>query len=160
VLLDLGVSILDMAIWMMGFPDVRSVRASHFSHTTKGVEDTSLLSIVMENGSAVNIDVSWSMCMQDDVYYCQIFGTRGTATLSPLKIMKELHGNLVNLAPVKQDPPEKLFKRSYENEIRHFLSAVRGVHPVISTAEEATKRMRIVEAAYRSARLRKEITLT
>jgi len=160
VLLDLGIVILDMAFWMMGFPTPKSVRASHFSHTTKGVEDTSLLSITMENRSVINVDVSWSMCLQDDVYYCQLFGTEGTASLNPLRINKQLHGNLVDVAPTKLDPPEKLFHRSYENELRHFLGAVRGMHPVISTAEEATQRMRIVEAAYKSARSGKEVHLS
>jgi len=123
------------------------------------VEDTSLLSITMENGSALNLDVSWSMCLPDDMYYCQLFGTEGTASLNPLRINKQLHGNLVNVAPPKVDPPAKLFRRSYENELRHFLGVVRGVHQLISTAEEATQRMRIIEAAYKSVRLGKEITL-
>jgi len=99
------------------------------------------------------------MCMQDDVYYCQVFGTEGTASLSPLRIHKQLHGNLVNVAPEKLDPPERLFKRSYENELRHFLSAVRGVHPLLSNAEEATQRMLVIEAAYKSARTGKEIII-
>ena len=86
------------------------------------------------------------MCLQDDVYYCNIFGTEGTSSLNPLRINKELHGNLVNPAPTKIDPPQRLFKRSYENELKHFLGAIKGVHPVISTADEAVQRMRIVDA--------------
>ncbi len=160
VLLDLGIAVLDMAFWMMSFPRPKRVSASHFSHTTKGVEDTSLVSVVMENDSVINVDVSWSMCLQDDVYYCQIFGTEGTASLNPLRINKQLHGNLVNVAPSKVDPPERLFRRSYENELRHFLAAVRGVHQLISTADEATQRMRIIEAAYKSARIGKEVILS
>jgi predicted dehydrogenase len=160
VLVDLGIVILDMAFWMMGFPRAQRVNATHYFHTTREVEDTSLLSVKMENGSHVSIDVSWSMCLQDDVYYCQIFGTEGTASLNPLRINKQLHGNLVNVAPSKLDPPEKLFKRSYENELRHFLAAVRGLHPPISSADEATQRMRIIEAAYRSSRLGKEVAIS
>jgi predicted dehydrogenase len=159
VLLDLGIVILDMAFWLNGFPKPRSVRATHFSHTTKGVEDTSLLSVTTEQGTVLSIDVSWSMCMQDDVYYCQVFGTEGTASLSPFRINKQLHGNFVNVAPEKLDPPERVFKRSYENEIRHFLSAVRGIHPLLSNAEEAVQRMLVVEAAYKSARTKKEVLL-
>lgn len=159
VLLDLGIAIVDLGFWMMGFPKAARIKASHFSHTTKDVEDTALLSITTKTGSVISVDVSWSMCMKEDVYSCHIFGTDGTATLSPLSIVKSLHGSLVNVAPTKLDPPERLFRRSYENEIRHFLAAVRGVHPVISTAAEATQRMLIVEAAYKSARLGKEIVL-
>lgn len=157
VFVDLGIVMLDMAFWMMGYPDVKRVSATHFHHTTKQVEDTSCVNITMKNGSLVNIEVSWSMHVDDDQYYCHVFGTEGTASLNPLRINKELHGNLVNLAPTKIDPPQHLFKRSYENELRHFLGAVRDVHPVISTAEEAVQRMKIVEAVYKSARTGKEV---
>jgi len=160
VLLDLGIAIIDMALWMMGLPQARRVTATHFSHTTKGVEDTSLLSIRTEHDALISAEVSWSMCLQDDMYHCQIFGTEGTASLNPLRINKQLHGNLVNVAPAKLDPPEKLFRRSYENEIRHFLAAVRGVNPILSTADEAAERMRIIEAAYKSARTQKEVFLS
>jgi predicted dehydrogenase len=80
VLLDLGIVLLDMAFWMMSFPRPKRVSAVNFNHTTKGVEDTSLLSLVMENDSVINVDVSWSMCLQDDVYHCQIFEQRELAT--------------------------------------------------------------------------------
>ena len=159
VFLDLGIVILDMAFWMMGYPDVRKVSAMHFNHTTKQVEDTSIVCMTMKNGSVINIDVSWSMSLDDDVYYCNVYGTEGSAALNPLRINKELHGNLVNVAPTKTDPPQNLFKRSYENELKHFLGAVKNVHPVISTADEAVQRMRIVDAVYKSVRTGKEVIL-
>jgi len=160
VFLDLGIPLLDMAFWMMGYPDVKRVSAAHFSVTTKDVEDTSIVSLTMKSGGAINIEVSWSLCLDDDVYYCQLFGTEGTASLSPLRINKELHGSLVNLAPAKMESPQLLFRRSYENELKHFLGAVRNVHPVISTADEAVHRMRIVDAIYKSARTGKEVVLS
>ena len=45
----------------------------------------------------------------------------------------------------------------YENELKHFVGAVRGIHQVISTADEAVLRMRIVDAIYQSAAKKKEI---
>jgi predicted dehydrogenase len=160
VFLDLGIVILDMAFWMMGYPDVRKVSAMHFNHTTKQVEDTSIVCMTMKNGSVINIEVSWSMSLDDDVYYCNVYGTEGSAALNPLRINKELHGNLVNVAPTKTESPQNLFKRSYENELKHFLGAVKNVHPVISTADEAVQRMRIVDAVYKSVRTGKEVILT
>ncbi|MBI4535693.1 MAG: Gfo/Idh/MocA family oxidoreductase [Ignavibacteriae bacterium] len=160
VFIDLGLVMFDVAYWMMGYPEVRRVTATHYSHRTKEVEDTSLSTITMKNGSVMNIEVSWSVFVEDDVYYCDIFGTEGSATLSPLKINKELHGNLVNLAPAKLESHQHLFKRSYENELKHFLGAVRNVHPVISTGDEAVQRMRIVDAVYKSVRTGREVTLS
>jgi predicted dehydrogenase len=97
--------------------------------------------------------------VEDDAYSCQVFGTDGTASLNPLRINKELHGNMVNLAPTKLDPPQHLFKRSYENELKHFIGAVKGMHPVISTADEAMQRMRIVDAVYKSARTGRDVQI-
>ena len=73
-------------------------------------------------------------------------------------MFKELHGSLVNLTPAKGDSPQSQFKKSYENELRHFLGAVRGLHPLISPGEEALQRMRIVDAVYKSVKAGKEIT--
>ncbi len=159
VFLDLGIVMLDMALWMMGFPDVKGVNATHFYHTTRSVEDTSFVSITMKNGSLITIDVSWSLTLDDDLYYCTMYGTDGTATLSPLQVNKELHGSLVNLAPAKVDTPHQIFKKSYENELKHFLGAVKGLHPIISTADEAVQRMKVVDAIYKSARTRKEVII-
>ncbi len=58
------------------------------------------------------------------------------------------------------ETPQNLYKRSYETELKHFVGAVRGLHPVISTADEAVKRMRIVDAIYKSAEKGKEVVLT
>jgi predicted dehydrogenase len=158
VFVDLGIPMLDLAFWLMGYPDVRRVSAVNFQQKTKSVEDTSLVSIHLANGALVNIEVSWSLIMDEDVYYCYVFGVEGTASLSPLRVNKELHGNLVNLAPAKMEPPQQLFRRSYENQLRHFIGAVRDEHPVISTGDEAVQRMRIVDAVYRSAKTGKEVT--
>ncbi|MBP1646953.1 MAG: oxidoreductase domain protein [Bacteroidetes bacterium] len=160
VFLDLGIVMLDMALWMMGYPVVKRVGASHYNHKTHQVEDTSLVSLTLGNGSRIHIEVSWSMYLEDDLYFCHVFGSDGTATLNPLRVNKELHGSLVNLAPAKIESPQHLFKRSYENELKHFLGAIRGVHTIVSTADEAVQRMRVADAVYRSARLGKEIVLT
>ncbi len=158
VLMDLGIVMLDLTFWLLDYPDVRKVSAMHYTHRTKNVEDTSVVSITMKNGSLLNLEISWSMYVTDDIYACQLFGTEGSASLNPLRINKELHGNLVNLAPAKMEAPQHLYKRSYENEIKHFLGAVHDVHPVISTADEAVQRMRIVDAVYKSVKTGKEVT--
>jgi predicted dehydrogenase len=160
VFIDLGIVMLDMALWMLGYPGVARVRSHLFAHRTRGVEDTAIVSLFLKNDAHIEIEVSWSMFVEEDLYLCNVYGTEGTAILNPLRVNKELHGNLVNLAPAKQEAPHNLFKRSYENELRHFLGAVRGLHPCISPAAEAVQRMRIVDAVYRSARLGKEIVLT
>jgi predicted dehydrogenase len=160
VFVDLGIPMLDLSLWLMGYPEVSRVNAVDFRQKTKTVEDTSVVSIVLKNGSVLTIEVSWSLLMEEDVYYCVLYGSEGTAQMNPLRVNKELHGNLVNLAPAKMESPAQLFRRSYENELKHFVGAVRGLHPVISTGEEAVQRMRVVDAVYKSVRTGKEVLLS
>jgi predicted dehydrogenase len=160
VFIDQGIAVLDMALWMMGYPQVVRLNAAHYHNKTRDVEDTSVVTLTLDSGATVNIEVSWSMCLDHDIYYCHLHGSDGSASLSPLKIFKELHGSLVNLAPAKIDAPQHIFKRSYENELKHFLGAVRDLHQVISTADEAVQRMKIVDAVYRSAKRGKEVTVS
>ena len=160
VFLDLGTPMLDLALWLMGYPEVRRVGASNFHQKTKSVEDTSLVTVTLKNGSVINIEVSWSLIMDDDVYYCSVVGTEGTASLNPLHVNKELHGSLVNLAPARLDSPQNLFRRSYENELKHFLGVVRGLHPEMSTGDEALQRMKVVDAVYKSVKTGKEVVFS
>jgi predicted dehydrogenase len=160
VMLDLGIVILDLALWMLGYPDVKRVSADVFKHRTKSVEDTALVSITLKDASRVHFEVSWTMSLDDDVYFCHVFGPEGSASLHPLRIHKDLNGTVANLAPTKQEPPQTYLRRSYENELRHFIGAVQDRHPVISTADEAVQRMKIVEAIYKSARQGKEIAIS
>jgi predicted dehydrogenase len=159
VVLDLGVVMRDLILWMMGFPPVSHVSATMYSHKTRSVEDTCLATVRIRPDSILTIEASWSLLSAQDYFYCSLFGTEGSALINPLRIHKQLHGNLVNLTPASSDSPNLLYRKSYENELRHFIGALRGLHPVISTGEEAMERMKIIEAMYRSARSGKEIRL-
>ncbi len=156
VFLDLGIVMLDLALWMTGYPEVSRVSATDYSHKTK-VEDSSVAYITMKNGTTITIEVSWNFHIENELYYCNIYGEQGSGKINPLMIHKEMHGNVVNVTPVKTDTSQNAIKKSYENELKHFIGAVRGIHPVISTAQEAVQRMKIVEAIYKSADKGKEI---
>ncbi|MDD8016780.1 MAG: Gfo/Idh/MocA family oxidoreductase [Bacteroidota bacterium] len=156
VFLDMGIVMLDLALWMTGYPDVTRVTATNYSHRSK-VEDTSLVHLSMKNGATISIEVSWNFHIENELHYCNIYGDMGSGKINPLIINKEMHGSVVNVAPMKTDSSQNLLKRSYENELKHFIGAVRGIHPVISTAQEAVQRMKIVDAIYKSAAKGKEI---
>ena len=157
VFLDLGIVMLDLALWMTGYPEVLRVNASNYSHATPGVEDSAAVFLFMKNGATITIEVSWSFYIENELFYCNIYGEKGSAKLNPLKIHREMHGNIVNVTPTKTDDTQNLFRRSYENELKHFIGTVRGMHPVISTVDEAVQRMKIVDAIYQSAAKKKEI---
>jgi predicted dehydrogenase len=157
VVLDLGIVMLDLVLWMMGFPTVTHVSATMYGHKTRSVEDTCVATIKMKPDAVLTLEVSWSLLSAEDYFYCNLFGSEGSALINPLRIHKQLHGSLVNLTPASSESPNALHRKSYENELRHFIGALRGIHPVVSTGEEAMERMKVVEAMYLSARKGKEI---
>jgi predicted dehydrogenase len=159
VVIDQGIVMLDLAMWMMGFPEVKRIQAVAYTSKTRHVEDTALVSLILKNGSTVSMEVGWSTPAEEDVYYCNVYGTEGSASMNPLRITKELHGSLVNLTPAKVDHPQHSFRRSYENELKHFVQAVQGLHPLVSAAEEAVQRMKVIEGVYASIKKGKEIVL-
>lgn len=156
VILDMGIVMLDLALWMTGYPEVVRVSATNYAHKTK-VEDSSVAYLTMKNGSTITIEVSWNFHIENELYYCNIYGEQGSGKINPLTIHKEMHGNVVNVTPLKTDTSQNALKKSYENELKHFVGSVRGIHPVISTAQEAVQRMKIIDAIYRSAAKGKEI---
>lgn len=157
VLMDLGIVILDVAIWLMKFPKIRSVSAVNYYHTLKGVEDSSFAMLKFENNATVVLEASWTLHREDDLFYSNVYGTEGSANINPLKIFKRMHGTLVNVTPLKLEKPSNIFKRSYEYELVHFINCVRNDTTPISSGEEALERMKIVDAIYKSAKSGKEV---
>ncbi len=159
VVLDLGIVMFDLAFWLMGYPEAKEVIAANYSHNTKGVEDSSIVFIKMKNASTLTIESSWSFESESDFFYCDCFGTDGGGSLNPFRILKRLHGNLMNVTPVSHETPQTLYWKSYDNELRHWIGALRGIHPIVSTGEEAVHRMNIVDAIYHSAKKGKSVVV-
>ena len=159
VVLDLGIVMLDLAFWMMGFPEVREVSATNYSHHTKDVEDSSVVFLKMKNGSTLTIEASWSFESTSDFFYCDCFGTEGSGSLNPFRIIKRMHDNLVNVAPASIETPQSLYRKSYENELKHWIGALRGLNPIISNGEEAVQRMKIIDLIYKSAKRGKAVAI-
>jgi predicted dehydrogenase len=157
VVLDLGIVMFDLAFWMMGYPEVKEVMATNYSHHTKDVEDSSIVYLKMKNGSTLTIEVSWSFESTSDFFYCDCFGTEGSGSLNPFRIIKRMHDNLVNVAPASTETPQILYRKSYENELKHWIGSLRGLHTVISTGDEAAHRMKIVDLIYKSAKRGKAV---
>jgi predicted dehydrogenase len=159
VVLDLGIVMLDLAFWMMGFPEVKEVSATNYSHHTKDVEDSSIAFLKMKNGSTLTIEASWSFESTSDFFYCDCFGTDGSGSLNPFRIVKRMHDNLVNVAPASVETPQSLYRKSYENELKHWIGALRGLHSIISNGDEAVQRMKVIDLMYKSAKRGKAIAL-
>ncbi len=159
VIIDLGIHLLDLALWLMNYPQVSSVSCKNYYHFTKNVEDTSISFIKFKDGSLINIEVSWSFVSEKDNFYLNIFGTKGSTSINPLNVIKKIDNHKIDLSPMQTDSPTNLFKKSYVNELKSFIGAVKDLNPVLSPGEEALKRMKIIEAMYLSSTKEKEIEL-
>ena len=157
VFIDLGIVVLDIALWLLKFPKVKSVSAVNYYHSFKDVEDSSVVFIKFGNGSTVSIETSWTLNRENDIFYCNVYGKDGSSSIKPLRIYKQMHETLVNVTPIKIDKPANIFKRSYEYEINHFINSVITGKPSLSDGTEALDRMKIVDAVYESARTGKEV---
>lgn len=160
VLLDLGIVMLDLLMHVFSYKPVRSVNASMFYHTTRSVEDVVVATINFEDGSVASLETSWSLMRPDDLYYCNVYGKKGSAYINPFKVIKQEEGGFSTYT-VENTTRSKVsqYTKSYESEIKHFVNAVQDLIPVVSTGWEAVERMKIVEAMYTSARERCEVMI-
>jgi predicted dehydrogenase len=157
VFIDNGIVMLDLGMWMLGFPETKSVSAINYNHNTKTVEDSNFTLIKFKNGSSLTIEVSWSLLRNGEFFYCNVFGTNGSATINPLRIHKMVNKQMFDITPKNIKQTNANYKNSYENEIKYFIGAIRGTHTPISTGKEALAVMQIVDAVYKSAKTGKEV---
>jgi len=160
VLMDLGVHMLDLCLWLMGNPGVVSVSASTYSKAGKrDVEDSATCFLRLEGGATVTLDVSWTLLLESNFGYLNLYGRSGVALLNPLRIHKEMHGTLANVTP-SVEPTRNIHKQSYEVEIEHFVDCVRKGETPVSSGKEGLEVMRVVDAIYKSAETKKEVKLS
>ena len=159
VIFDLGILLLDVSLWLLDYPSVHSVSTKNFSHNTKDVEDTSMSFIKFKNSSVILLETSWSLVLDRDKFYVNVYGTKGYATLNPFRVYRKIDDQSMDLTPSHLESPLTLFKKSYLNELKSFIGAVRGLNPVFSSGEEALSRMKIIDSMYKSALWNREIKI-
>jgi predicted dehydrogenase len=160
VLLDIGSQLIDLALFLLGLPKIRSVRMYDYTIDPNAeVEEAALAVIETEAHTSITIEISWRMHMENDMIYTHLFGKKGSAYLNPLRIHKELHGNLVNVTPILAEKISDRYKKAYESEIKHFYKVIRKQEENLSSAKDAVYVMHILDALYQSAKEKKEIYL-
>ena len=160
VILDLGINLMDLALWLADYPKAISVSTKNFHHKSKNLEDTSVSFIRCENSLLINLEASWTLAEGKDNFYTTIYGTKGSIGANPFKLIKVLEEEQIDLGSTILDSPAEAFKKSYLNELKSFIGAIRGLNPIFSSGEEALHLSTIAEAMYKSAEKDQEIIIS
>ena len=157
-LLDLGMPVMDLAIWIAGLKKPARVTCSAFGKKGKGgVEDSACAIVNFAGGSCLIVEVTWNLLEPKDHSYLELHGTKGGAYLHPLKIHKAMHGHLVNVTPTL-DRQRNYYRESYQQEIGHFLECIQKKKKPLTPGDEAVGVMKILDAMYESEAAGKEVT--
>ncbi|NJD10808.1 MAG: Gfo/Idh/MocA family oxidoreductase [Gemmatimonadetes bacterium] len=156
-LMDLGVQILDLAWWLLGFPRVASVSANTFQPPGMEVEDAATVMLRLAGGGCIWLSVSWSLVANRDAHSLRILGTRGSGTIAPLSVFKEFETGMIDVTPQLPVYRENPYTASYRNQLQDFLGGVlRGGSNAGPPTEQADL-MRLVAVAYQAAAEKREV---
>ncbi|MFD0588172.1 Gfo/Idh/MocA family protein [Paenibacillus sp. GCM10027627] len=174
-LIDIGVHMLDLALYLMGNPKPVSVYGStyaEFGPNRKGignwgkpdwngvydVEDLATALIKMEDGSTLSLEVSWAVHMEtDNIPFIHLMGSEGGASYKggQGKLLTEKFDRPMETDIVKPSVDEGERARLS----RHFLECIKdGKTPITSALSGYTNNM-ILDAIYESSRTGHEVIL-
>ncbi len=156
VMMDLGLPMVDLAWWIAGRPDVERVSA-HLTGAGQ-VDEIGSAHLFCANGVSIFCDVSWRFVGEGERFWLDVQGAKGSASISPFRVWKELHGSPVDVTPTGAAGREHQFTASYRSEWAYFLAGVRG-EVTLMPPEDQVRLHRIVEAVYRSADEQRDVKL-
>ena len=149
-LLDLGLPLLDLGLWLAGWPAPKRVAAHRIPSGGDAVEALGSAMVVCENGLWISLDVSWRHLGEGERFWFDVAGTKGSAQIQPLKIFKESHGNAVDVTPTGASSRESQFTQSYRAEWTYFLAVIKGDVNAPPPRDQLALQ-RVLDAIYRSA---------
>ncbi len=157
--MEFGFPLLDLALWLADFPEPVRVSASmDRGRGTSAVEDAMLVQLECAQGKTFAFDVSWTYVGQEERWWFDVLATRGSARLSPLRVVKELNGKPMDVTPSGAAARDSAFIQSYRAELAHFLAVVREEVEYEAPADQVLVH-KIAEAIFKSAEEGKEIRL-
>lgn len=156
---EFGLPLLDLALWLA---DERApMRVSAHMERARGasaVDDAVVALIGFASGRTLTLDTTWSWVGLEERWWFDLHATRGSAQLTPFRVVKELNGRAMDVTPRGAAMRDSAFTQSYRAELAHFVAMVRG-EAVYEPPEDQAGLLRLTEAIYRSADEGKEIRL-
>ena len=114
------------------------------------VEDMATALVVCENGVSISMDVSWRHLGAAERFWFDLVGTKGSATVQPLRVFKDAHGTVIDATPTGASGRETPFAQSYRAEWTYFLAVIKGDVNAPPPRDQLALH-RVLDAVYRSA---------
>ena len=154
VLLNLGIHLLEIVLWLLP-KKIAGVSAS--MHKSDGVEDSGVAILRFQGGTFITLEVAYTLLMEKDFTYLNLFGEKGSALLNPLKIKKIKNEQLEDITP--QFSRNKIYKSSFQLQAEWFIDVINNKKKPASGWKDALELSKIIDALYRSAENKEEIKL-
>lgn len=174
--LDIGVHMLDLALYTVGDFDAESVTGAVYTKfgnrglgqggwgasTSEGlafdVDDCALAFVRMKSGASVQVEISWAAHQKEgDTHNVEIFGTEAGAQVYPGEIYR-FDRDLG--AQVEAGGLGVPLKYPHANRFVNFFLAILGEEELCVTHEQALKVQRIIDAVYESSAARREVKVS
>lgn len=179
-LIDLGVHMIDLTMWLMGNPrpvavtgctynkfaendtsdSIDSAYGDKKAAGTFDVEDLAMGFIRFDNGACMQIEFSWASNIEREQRFFELRGTKAGASWSSatqkLGIYEEEYGKTVDYLPNIDNTKGVPI---HEANLRHFADVVlNGVEPMF-VPQQGVNMIKILEAIYKSAETGREVLL-
>ncbi len=175
-LIDLGVHLIDLSIWLMGNPTPVAVSGNTYckfadndssdsvnsdfgdknADGTFDVEDLAMGMIRFDNGAVLQIEFSWASNIKRENRFVELRGTKSGLEWhnGALEIFTEQDGELLDIAPANMNE-----KHGHMYNLRHFYDVViEGAKPIFEP-QQGIDMIKILCAIYESAKTGKEVIL-
>jgi predicted dehydrogenase len=158
-MLDLGLSVLDLGLWLGGTPAPVRVSACLDSvGRERAVEQSGSAFVVCENGMSLFVDVTWHHLGEGERFGVGLRGSKGTAAINPLTVWKEMNGMPMDVSPTASGSRENAFTASFRAEWAHFEAAIAG-EAKLAPLQDHLVLHRILDAIYKSAEEGRDVVL-
>jgi predicted dehydrogenase len=123
---DLGIQLLDLALWLVDYPSIDRL-AGRFVYGTSGVDVEDSALVFLHGGElTITIETSWKFMLDRDFNYLSVFGGRGSGHLSPLRLFQSGAAGVRDVTPAYWRPSRNVYLESYQREIAYFVEVVAG----------------------------------
>jgi len=167
---DIGVHVLDLTLYLMGFPEPVAVSAGVYNKLASKksplmpfdpaqytVPDDAAFSLIrFETGATVLLECSWALNLVSGAHNVIICGDKGGCQLEPTAMVRERKGVLENVSNEIFHYPEKA---GHTEEIRQFVEAIQKKKPSPVPGEQALITQRILDAIYKSGQEGREVAV-